>query len=824
MRQDLQHAIRQLWRRPGFCLAVVTTIAAGLGAVMAVFAVAYGLLLRPLPIQRPDEVLAVYQTTTTAPGRRVSVSGIRFDRWRESRDVFTDMAAAGSHSFEFVVEGVALRLSGELVSGSFFELLGVTPLLGRTLSSTDETASGTLAVPLVVSERFWRRHLAEDRNVLGRVLQVGAVTFTIVGVVPDAFGRWRQAQLWAPYRLTPTFLPSNVLAGDGYHLLQALGRLRPGVESARATKLMADVDRRVSEAIGQVDERWSAAAFPLRDLVTTPETRRAVLVLSIVSVIVLGLATANVAGLMLTRAVSRRRESAMRLALGADLWRLVRPVLLEGGLLTVMGTAAGLLLAVWAVPILVALAPATLAEASVIAIDLAVAACGTAAALFVLLVIVVVPVLQIRRTDILSGVRTGTQGWSGASGSRVHGLLVGGQAIIAAPVVAAATLLVTSVIRLGGIDLGFDPRQLMTMRVSLPGTEYTTIEDVSRFRKELLERVSVMPGVEEVAVSTGLPVSTFGPTTAVTGVSIEIEGGRRYLNGEPKNASFVPGRRDVTPGYFRTVGIQHRAGRDFGSTDVLGAPLVAIVNETMAQLHWPGENPIGKRVRFDWPRPRGTGEFPWTEIIGVVGDARHHRVDAPPRPEIYTGLEQRLFPYRTAFVYVRSSLPPNVVTPALRDAVQSLDPRVPLEDVRPASVIIADLTATPRYSAALVTLLGGIAVLLAAVGIYGLAAFAALQRTREIGIRLALGATRPMVLRQALLRALTPVVAGLLVGTVLAAMTMSFIRGLLYGVEAQNPAAFGVAVAFLLLVAAGAAYLPARRTARTDPLVALRSE
>lgn len=825
MRQDLQHAIRQLWRRPAFSLAVITTIAAGLGAVMAVFAVAYGLLLRPLPFHNPDEVLAVHRTTTSAPGMRVSVSGIRFDLWRESRDVFADFAAASEHSFEFVVEGAAVRLNGELVSGNFFELLGVTPLLGRTLASTDEAAPGALAVPLVASERFWRRQLAADRSVLGRVLQIGDVSFTIVGIVPDAFGRWRQAQLWVPYRLTPALITPRELAGDGYHLFRVLGRLRPGQTRDGASAHLAEVDRRATEAIRKrPDPRWSASTVSLRDLVTTPETRRAVLVLSIVSMVVLVLATANVAGLMLTRAVSRRRESAMRLALGADLWRLVRPVLLEGVLLTFVGAAIGLLLASWAVPVLIALAPAALADSSVIAIDFAVLASGVTAALLVVLAIVAVPVLQMHRTDIVSGVRAGSTGSTAASASRTHAMLVGSQAMVAAPVIAAAALLVTSVVRLGQIDLGFDPRQLTTMRVSVPAPAYPTREDVARFRTDLLERVSAIPGVEHAAFSNGLPVNFFGHIPGPRGRSIDIEGGRRYLNGEPDHASFVPGGRDVTPGYFQTMGIRQVAGRVIDSTDVFGAPLVAVVNETMARVHWPGENPVGKRVRFDWPNPRGEDSFPWTEIIGVVSDARHHRLDAPPVPEIYTALAQRSGAYGTAFVHVRSGLAPDVVANALRRAVQSLDARVPLEDVRPASVMIADLTATPRYSAALVTVLGGIAVLLAAVGIYGLAAFAAIQRTREIGIRLALGATEQVVLRHALRRALAPVVAGLTAGTVLAVATMSFLRGLLYGVEPQSPLAFAVAVVFLLLVGAAAAYTPARRAARTDPLVALRSE
>lgn len=822
MRQDLAYALRQLRRNPGFAAAVVTTLALGLGGVTAVFSVLYGILLRPLPIQRPGDVVGVYLTFEHS--RKVAVSGIRFDQWARSNDIFTGMAAAGNTSLQLRLDGNAVKLGVELVSGNFFEFLGVAPIHGRVFTAADE-ANGASSAPAVIAESLWRQQFAADQSVLGRPLVTNDVSLTIVGVVPDAFARWRQpAVLWAPYRLTPGLMSPETLARDGYNQLNPLARLRPGLTVDAATPLMEALHHRVSEAIAaRPDLRYSAVLVPVRDLTTPPTLRRSLWILSGVTVLVLVLATANVTSLMLTRAVRRRREFATRLALGAGFGRLTRQLLIEVALLAVLGGAAGVLFAAWTMPVLIALAPAAATASSVIVIDWPVVTFAATATLSCLLLVALVPVARARRTDVTSALRwDGSSTWS-ASPGRVHALLVLTQTTVATPVIVAAALLVTSVFQLARIDLGFDPRHLMTMRMTLPSEGYANGPAVSIFRQQLLEQILAIPGVERAAVSTGQPLRGYGETSGIQGVSIDIEGGRHYLNGEPEDAAFVPGWQSISAGYFRTVGIPLRAGRGFTESDRPGTPRVAVVNEAMARMHWGGENPLGKRVRFDWPQPRQGGDFPWTEVVGVVADARHFRLDAPARPEIYMALSQTgAYPWQ--ILHVRSSAPADDLAAALRRAVRAADPRIPLEDVRPVAALAADLTATPRYSATLISVLGAVALVLACVGVYGLGAFAAADRAREIGIRVALGATRSGLIRQALARGLIPALIGLALGGVATSAALTQLKGLLYGVEPTNPWAFVASVVLLLVVAAAAAFVPARRAANADPMIALRAE
>jgi putative ABC transport system permease protein len=824
MRQDLTYALRQLRRNPGFGLGVATTLALGLAGVTAVFSVLYGILLRPLPIERPGEVVSIHRTFTNSP-RKMAISGVRFERWVESSDdIFTGMAASTNASLQFMVDGNALKLSGELVTGNFFEFLGATPLRGRLLTSQDE-ANMAGSVPAVIAESLWRQQFAADPSILGRPLISKEVSLTIVGVVPDAFARWRHpAVIWAPYRLTPALVPPQQLARDGYNILYPLARLRPGLTIESATPLMNALDTRVSEAVAWEDPRYGAALIPVRDLTTPPTLRRSLWILSAVTVLVLVLATANVASLMLTRAVRRRREFATRLALGAGLGRLTRQLLIEAGVLATIGGAVGVLLATWTMPVLIALAPAQATASSVIVIDWPVVLFAAAATFGSLVLVALIPLQRARKTDVVTALRWGGSGTWSASPGRAHAFLVTTQTMLATPVIAAAALLVTTVVQLARVDLGFDPRQLVTMRVTLPSEGYPDGAAATVLRDRLLEQVLAIPRVQRAAASVGPPLRGYGEPAYTAGVSIDVEGVGRYLNGEPSQAAFTPGKQMVSVGYFTTVGIPVLAGRTFTGSDVVGAPRVAVVNEALAKLYWLGQSPIGKRVRFDWPNGRQPGEFPWTEVVGLVGDARHYRIDAPARPEIYTALTQEAGAYPWQVLHVRSAGPFEDLAPAMRRAVRTVDPRIPLEEVRSVSDIAADLTATPRYSATLTTVLGIVALILACGGVYGLGTFAAADRARETGIRVALGATRTRLIRQALARGLIPAVLGLALGGLTASIAVKQLTGLLYGVEPSNPYVLALAMLILLCIAGIAAYVPARRAARTDPMMALRAE
>lgn len=823
-RQDLTYALRQLRRNPGFGLAVATTLAVGLGGVTAVFSVLYGILLRPLPIERPGEVVSLHRTYRDS-SRKIPVSGVRFDRWVEANDTFTGMAASTNASLQFLVGGSALKLSAELVSANFFEFLGTTPLHGRLLTSQDETDAGG-SVPAVIAESLWRQHFASDSSILGRALVSKDVSLAIVGVVPDAFARWRHpAVLWAPYRLTPALVRPQELARDGYGILYPLARLRPGLTAVTATPIVNALDARVSEAVERKDPRYGVALVPVRDLTTPPSLRRSLWILSAVTVLVLILAAANVASLMLTRAIRRRREFATRLALGAGPGRLTRQLLIEVGVLAVIGGAVGVLFATWTMPVLIALAPAAATASSVIAIDWPVVLFAATMTLGSLVIVALFPLQRARRTDVMSALRWGGSGTWSARPGRAHAFLVTTQTMLATPVIVAAALLVLTVLQLARIDLGFDPRHLVTMQVTLPREGYADGKAATRLRDQLLEQLMAIPKVERAAVGVWPPLRSYGEQAFTAGVSIDVDGVGRYLNGEPSQAAFTPGRQMVSTDYFATVGIPLRAGRSFAPSDVVGAPSVAVVNETLARMYWPGQNPIGKRVRFDWPNPpRQPGDFPWTEVIGVVGDARHYRIDAPARPEIYTALSQYPGAYPWQMLHVRSSGPIDDLAAAMRRAVRTVEPRIPLEEVRTVSDIAADLTATPRYSATLTTVLGVVALVLACGGVYGLGTFAAADRARETGIRVALGATRTRLIRQALARGLGPAVIGLTLGGVAASVAAKQLTGLLYGVEPSNPYVFALSMLILFCIACIAAYVPARRAARTDPMAALRAE
>lgn len=824
--QDLRYAMRTLLRAPGYTVGVVLTLALSLGLATAVFAVVYDIRLRPLPVGRPDEVMALFQTSVETNAMREPVAGARFNEWRRRNEVFTGMAAASRKSFDFPLQGVGARVEGELVSADFFQVLRVEPRLGRVFMSGD-MAERVGTVPCVIAESLWRRVFEADAAVVGRTFQANGVSFTVIGVVPDAFARWRQpAEIWAPYDLTPTLLEPRILASDGYRIFRVFGRLRPGIGPRQADAAIATLDPQIQEFLhGDRDDREGVAVVPLKEAVSDPAVTRSLWLLSGAALLVLCLAAANIAGLTLIRNVSRAREFATRLALGGSVGRLAAQLATEGALLLAFGTSIGLFLGRVALPVLVALAPPDAARAATIATDGPVLLFALAIALVTAAAIGVTVAMRARHASLGAHIRPVPGATQTPASARAQALLVLIQGMMAVPVVAASALLVTSVVRLEAIDLGFEPRGLHIMKLNLPASIFPTTESLSRFQDELTRRASTVPAIAEFAITDGIPVNFFGGDAPIVfGSSITIEGGRRYLNAEPADAPLAPNLQRVTPGYFRALGVPVLRGRDFRGSDRPGAPLVAIVNETMARLNWPGGSPIGKRVNFERVRSGRPLDEPWTEIIGVVADARRYRLDAPPRPEIYVPFGQKEGVPSWFFVHARGRAAEGATASALRDLVRSVDPRVPIGDGQTVPEMIANLTATPRYSAALLALFSLISLTLAAVGTYGLGAFAVAQRRREIGIRLALGATPRDVARFIAVRGLLPAACGLVIGAVLARATSGILQGLVFGVEPSDPLIFAAALGVLVTVAALAAYLPARRATRINPVETLRAE
>jgi len=820
MLQDLRHALRLLRRNPGFAVAAVLTLGLGLGSAIAVSAVAYGVLVRPLPIHDGERVVAVFQTNPRMNSWREPVSGLRFEEWRARAGVFAGMTAASNRPLDVMLDGAAERVDGELVAGNFFEVLGVPPLRGRLFTVQDESDGSS--IPCVVSERLWRGRFGSAPSVLGEPISIAGVTLTIVGVVPEAFAKWRSpAEVWIPYDLTPTLLPPEVLAEDGYRLLSVLGRLRPGVTLEHANATLAALDAQVSGALGDRGP-GGVAVLPPRDAVTGPALRRSLEILAAASAVILLLASANVASLLLARGVGRKREFATRRALGASPGRLGRQLLAESGVIALGGVGFGLLVASWTIPVLVALAPPEVARRAMVGLDRPLLALAACAALAAAVCVSVLPALRVRRCDVVMDLRTGSASTSAPGAHRAQAFLVFAQMAVSVPLLAAAGLLGASLARLLATDPGFEARQLLTMSLALSETAYSTPESALAFHRRVLERVSSIPGVEAAGIGSA-PVKYLVPGV-VRSTSITIEGRGRFLNAESRTAPLTPGRRHVTPGYLEALGLRLVAGRLLTEADAAARTPVAVINQTMARMHWPGQDPIGKRVNFEGVRPGRPLLEPWTEIVGVVADARQDRFHAPPRPEVFTPLAQRRSVAREATLLVRSSLPPAGLTAALRAAIQGIDANVPVFDVRTMTGIIREATATPRYGAGLVGLFAVIALALTAAGIHGLGAFAAAQRTREIGVRVALGATRSDVLGLVVGEGLKPAACGLVVGIGAAIGGTRLLRGLLHEVEPSDPGVLAAALLVLVSVAVVAAYGPARRAARIDPMEALRTE
>ncbi len=823
VRQDARGAWRTHRRSPGLAVTVVALLAMGVGAATTVAAVVYGVLLRPLPVADADQLVSLFTTNVKLSRWRESVSAVRAERWRSRTDLFDGLAISSSARFDLMLESGAERLDGEVVSDSFFQLLGTSMVTGRAFTEAD-TAQGGGDVPCVISERLWRWTFASDAAVVGRSVQTATLSCTIVGVASDAFGRWRAASdIWMPYRLAPSILPSQALAGDGWRWFRVIARLSPQVTVDQANEAMSSFDASLDVSLAsQPDEDHGVTVVALREVGTTAAVRQSLLLIAALTILVVSLVTANVAGLLLARSLSRERELALRSAIGATTSRLVRQVTTEAGMLDAAGGALGVLIANKAAPALLVIAPATLRSA-VVAVD-------TPIVIFAVLVVAALAVAigalpALRASDRSApALQSGSRTTAGPESRWAQSLLVGSQTAIAMPVVVSALMLAGAFARLHAIDPGFDADHLLTVQIAMPPS-YNTPPDALEYQRRLVEGASALPGVQSVAIGSAVVGYLEEPAAVPAGASITIEGGRRFLNGEADQAPLTPGRILVSSGYVRTLGLRVIAGRDFsGADDAAGSPPVALINEAMARMHWPGQNPVGRRVNFENVRPNQPPPAPWIRIVGVVSDARQDRFETTPRPQIYLPLAQQTRLTGSPWLLVRAAAPVDTLMFSLRRAIRDVDPRAPLLSMRTMASVIEEATAAPRYAASYVGWLAGLALALAAGAIYSLGTFAAASRTTEVAIRMALGGSRSDVLRLILTQALRPAVAGLAIGAGVALAAARLASVELQGVRATDPVLFLIALAVLASVAAVASYLPARRAARIDPLAALRTE
>ena len=810
--QDLRYGVRMLLKHPGFTFIAVLTLALGIGVNTALFSVVNAVLLRPLPYAEPGRLAQLYEANAQQGYDRFAFSLANFVDHRDQQTGFEQMAAYFRRDANLTGAGEPERVQVAVVSASFFPLLRVQPLLGRGFL-TEEGTPGKHRVA-VLSYGLWQRRFGADPGILNQPVTLSGNVFTVVGVLPahfqfpDPFGNNPLSDA-APKvdLLTPLAYDPKVLGDRGSHFLQVLARLRPGVELAQAQTELRAIAGRLEEQYPDRNKGWTVNVFALQDEVVRT-VRPALLLLLAAVAFVLLIACANVSNLLLARAAARQKEMALRLALGAPRARLLRQLLTESLLLALAGGAAGLALAYWAMRAFISFSPANVPRTDEIRLD------GTAllftfgTTLLTSVAFGLLPALQASKPDVNTTLKEGgRQAGSRAGRPRTRRLLVVAEVALSLLLLIGAGLMIRTFISFQRVNPGFRTDNLLTMKLALPFAKYPEPQQQVAFYQQVIERVRALPGVQGVGAVSDLPLAEGGFFAFI------IEGRASASAQDDPSAVW----RAINPDYFRTMGMRLRRGREFTEHDQPGAVEVIVINETMAASFWPGEDPIGKRIQIYDLQP-----MPWREIVGVVNDTKEAGLNAPTRPEIYVPFSQR--PRAAMTLIAHTAAGPEQLADAMRAAVRAVDPEQPVYRVSTMEQFFSAHVATPRATMFLMGALAVAALILAAVGIYGVMAYAVTQQTHEIGIRMALGATQRNVLRLVVGQGITLTLIGEVIGLAGAFALTRLMTSLLFGVSATDPATFTVIALLLTGVALLACYIPARRATKVDPLVALRYE
>jgi putative ABC transport system permease protein len=800
--QDLRYGARMLWKKPSFTLIAVITLALGIGANTAIFSVVNAVLLRPLPYPEPARLIRLWESN---PGRgwpEFSVAAPNFEDWRKQQAVCSQLAAYETTTFNLTGSGEPERVAALGVTASLFPALGVLPARGRNFLPAEEQAGGNRVA--ILSDGLWQRRFGADPQLIGRQIQLNGESYTVVGVMPPLFQLTRGTEVWVPLMLDQAVYPWR--ADRSNHTLQVIGRLKQGVSLTQAQAAMDTIAHRLEQQYPKSNAGWGVRIRTFYDWVVPEQIRRSMLVLFAAVGFVLLIACANVANLLLARASSRQREMAVRAALGASRARVMRQLLTESLLLAGLGGLAGTLLALWGARILKASTALNIPRLDETRLDLRVLGFTLIVSLLTGLIFGLAPAWQASKLDLNETLKEG--GRSGGSGARhrLRGAMVVGEVALALVLLVGAGLMIRSFAQLQNVPLGFAPQNVLTMQVYLPTSKYGQGAPVNFFN-QLLERLRAVPGVTDAAAVTQPPLAgSVGWTQEIT-----LEG----REAAPADAKLSVRTFAITPRYFQTMGIPLLQGRDFTAQDRRDAPLTFIVSEAFARRFWPNENAIGKRFRTDAFNLFGT-------VVGVVGNVRNVSLDDEGGAAFY--FSQSYIGLSGLVVVVRTVAPPETMTAALRARVHSLDRDLPVYNVRTLEQLVAKAAGQPRFQTLLLGLFGTAALLLAAIGIYGVMAYAVTQRTHEIGVRMALGAqardVRALVVRQGMRLALV----GVALGLALAFGLTRFLKGLLYQVSTTDALTFVLIPSLLVGVTLLACYVPARRATKVDPTVALRSE
>ncbi len=813
MLQEIRHALRLLVKNPLFALVGIFTLALGIGATTAVFTLVNALLIRPLPYKEPARLALLFEHFKDQHLDTIPVSPPEFLEYKASLRSFDKLAAFNTTTYNLAEGDVPERISGAVVSADLFPLLGVQPLRGRTFHA-EECAVGRDDV-IVISERLWRRKFDRDPRVLGSKLTADGRPFTIVGIMPASFefplplfnvtgGNFgERVDIWQPLGFKDSELKQR-----GSRSYGVIGRLAHGVSPQQAQAELDTVMRgmrpRFKDNYPQT-ESFGATLYPLQEQVVGG-MKPLLLILSGAVALVLLIACANLATMLLARATAREREMAIRVAVGASRGRLLRQSLTESTVLAIFGGGAGVFLAIWGVELVKSLGAQTIPRLSEVSIDSTVLLVTLAIAIGTGLLFGLVPGLASGKPDLTESLKEGGRGsTSSRRHNRLRNALVIAEVALALVLLTGAGLLLKSFVRLQNVQPGFNPRNVLTAEISLPALRYPDKNSQVNFFAELERRVASLPGVSHAGFTIILPMSGMNSDS-----SFDIEG-RPSDDAHPgPDEEF----RLVSPDYFRTLEMPLVQGRFFTDADKLDAPPVVIINQALATRYWPNESPLGKRLRLP------TQEGPvWATIVGIVGDLHHRGLDQPVKPEFYVPLSQA--PYPAVILAARSQQDPSGLTNAIRGAVQAIDPTLPIAHVRTLEQVISDSVAPRRLSVVLLAVFAGIALVLASVGIYGVMSFLVVQRTHEIGVRMALGAQRSDVLRLVIAHAGTLIGAGTILGLIAALFSTSILRSVLYEVSALDVPTFLLVTILLAAVALLASYIPARRATRADPMIAL---
>ncbi|HKO44397.1 MAG TPA: ABC transporter permease [Pyrinomonadaceae bacterium] len=822
--QDLRFGFRMLAKNPIFALVAIVTLALGIGANTAIFSVVDAVLLRPLPYAQPERLVFLWESMES---QGIATSGAalpNYHAWRDRNQTFDGLAAFYYGDFNLSSSGSEPEfIQGAYVSPNLFPMLKVEPALGRMFVN-EEDQFGKHRVVLL-SHGLWQRRFSGDRNVVGRAISVGGQQYTIVGVMPAGmpfFDNLPEADLWTPM----SFAPGDNTATRNNHFINLIGRLKPGVTLQQAQADVSAIGDRMEE--GAIGARVVAMHEQL-----TGDSRTGLFILLGAVLFVLLVACVNVANLLLARASARERELAVRASLGASRARIVRQVLIESLPLGVIGATLGVILAIWGIDLLSSLLPDTLPRGNQIAVNSRVLIFTSALSILAILIFALLPALQAGSLDLRGSLSEGGRsGIGGRKQGRVRRLLVISEVALALVLLVGSGLMVRSFVNLRNVDTGFTARNVLTMRIPLPEAKYPepqTGDDPTepaglRFSDQLVERVSSLPGVESVSVATSIPLvpGDWGKFFTVQGQ-------------EAKSIDNVPLIRFalISPDYLESFGIKLQRGRAFNAQDTGTSQPVAIINESLAKRFFPDEDPIGKTIWMGPPehlipadRLAAINRFPRRQIVGVVSDVKGGSLNATAPQKVYAPLTQhrREGWSNNLILAVRTTGPPESLMPAVRNELKALDPDQAVTGIRTMTELFARSTSESRFSLLLFGLFAALAVILAAIGIYGVMATAVVQRTHEIGLRMALGAQKRDVLHLIIGQAMVLVVIGMAVGLLAAFALTRLMTSMLFGVSATDPITYVLIAVFFAAVALIASYIPAWRATQVDPLVALRTE